>query len=191
VPDDRPRHRTWGDTRVDPEDLVPDDEDEAAGPGGPSTDVIVRALSVVPFLLLAALGLIGIVSWVLILLFGIGSGEPIWDAIRGLSIVELLWQLLLAVLIGLLPLAVALVASWATARGFREESGKLFWTVTQAIWGLMALALFYVQAVRHDLLDQYGFSALDWWFAFGVVAFAMILAGVRLRRAPRSEMRSG
>ncbi len=184
------RRNAWGeDGRVDPEDLAPDDEEEAVGPEGPSTDVIVRALSVVPFLLVAALGLIGIVSWVLIILFGIGSGKPIWDAIQGLSIAQLLWQLLLAVLIGLLPLAVVLAASWAASRGFRQDSGKAFWTVTQGLWGLMALALFYVEAVRHDLLDRYGFSAIDWWFAFGVVAFAMILAGVRLRRAPRSEMR--
>ena len=189
MPEDRQRHRAWGDTRVDPEDLIPDDEDEAAGPEGPSTDVIVRALSVVPSLLLAALGLIGIVSWVLIILFGIGGGQPIWDAIQGLSVIQLLWQLVLAVLIGLLPLSVVLVASWAASHGFREDSGKTFWTVTQGIWSLMALALFYVEAVRHDLLGRYGFSALDWWFAFGVVAFAMILAGVRMRRAPRSEMR--
>jgi hypothetical protein len=188
--DDRQKRHPWGeDGRVDPDSLAPKDEEEAVGPDGPSTDVIVRGLSVVPFLLLAALGLIGIVSWVLILLLGIGSGQPIWDSVKGLSVGQLLWQLLLAVLIGLLPLAVVLIASWAAARGFREDSGKLFWTVTQAVWGLMALALFYVQAVRHDLLDQYGFSSLDWWFGFGVVAFAMILAGVRLRRAPRSEMR--
>jgi hypothetical protein len=190
VPEDWQKRHPWGeDGRVDPEDLVPDDEEEAVGPEGPSTDIVVRALSVVPFLLMAALGLIGIVSWVLIILFGVGSGEPIWDAIQGLSTAQLLWQLLLAVLIGLLPLAVVLVASWATARGFRQDSGKTFWTVTQGVWGLLGFGLIYVWTARHDLLDQFGFSATDWWFGFGVVAFAMILAGARLRRAPRSEMR--
>ena len=189
MPEDGKKHHPWGeDGRVDPEDLVPDDEEEAAGPEGPTADIVVKALSVIPFLLLAALGLIGIISWVLIILFGVGSGEPIWDSVQGLSIAQLLWQLLLAVVIGLLPLAVVLVASWATARGFSEESGKTFWTVTQGVWGLLGFGLIFVWARRHDLLDQYGFSATDWWFAFGVVAFAMILAGIRLRRAPRSEM---
>jgi hypothetical protein len=168
---------------------VPEDEEVAAGPDGPSVDTLLRALSVIPFLLLAALGLIGIVSWVLIILFGAGGGEPIWETVKGLSAAQLLWQLLLAVLIGLLPLAVVLAASWATAHGFREDSGRTFWTVSQGVWGLLALGLVYVWRTRRDLLERLDFSSLDFWFAFGVVAFAMILTGVRLRRAPRSEMK--
>ena len=189
APDDWQKRHAWGeDGRVDPEDLVPDDEEEAVGPEGPSGDIVLRALSVIPFLLMAALGLIGIISWVVIIVFGVGSGEPIWDAVKGLSAAQVLWQLLLAVLIGLAPLAVVLVASWATARGFRESSGKTFWTVTQGVWGLLGFGLIYVWTARRDVLDRLEFSATDCWFAFGVVAFAMILAGVRLRRAPRSEM---
>ena len=189
MPDDPEKHHRWGeDGRVEPESLTPDDEERAAGPEGPSVDIVVRALSVIPFLLLAALGLIGIVSWVLIIVLGVGSGEPIWKAAQGLSALELLWQLLLAVLIGLAPLFITLAASWATARGFREDSGRTFWTVTQGIWGLAGIGLVYVGRARDDLLKDYGFSATDWWFAFGVVAFAMILAGVRLRRARRSHL---
>jgi hypothetical protein len=189
VPDDRQKHHTWGDDRVDPDSLRPDDEERAAGPEGPSVDVVVRALSVIPFLLVAALGLIGIVSWVLIILFGVGGGEPIWRSVQGLTLPQLLWQLLIAVLIGLAPLAAVLGASWATAHGFRD-AGRTFWTVTQGLWGLAGLGLIFVKQARHEWLDQLGFSATDWWFAFGVVAFAMILAGVRLRRAPRSQPRS-
>jgi len=100
-----------------------------------------------------------------------------------------LWQLLLAVLIGLLPLAVVLAGSWATSHGFREGSGRTFWTASQGVWGLMGLGLVYVWTARRDLVAEHGFSGLDLWFAFGVVAFAMVLAGVRLRRAPRSEMK--
>ena len=72
-------HPFGEDDRVDPDSLAPDDEERAAGPDGPSADIVVRALSVIPFLLLAALGLIGVVSWVLIIVLGIGSGDPIWD----------------------------------------------------------------------------------------------------------------
>jgi hypothetical protein len=190
VPEDHEKHHPWGeDGRVDPDSLVPDDEERAAGPEGASVDIVVRALSVIPFLLVAALGLIGIVSWVLIVVLGIGGGDPIWVAAQGLSTWELLWQLLLAVLIGLAPLLVTLAASWATARGFGEGSGRTFWTITQGLWGLAGLGLVYVARVREDLLGDFELSATDWWFAFGVVAFAMIFAGVRLRRAPRSHMR--
>jgi hypothetical protein len=190
VSGERQKHHPWGeDGRVDPEDLLPDDEERAAGPEGPTIDVVIRALSVIPFLLLAVLGLIGVVSWVLIILFGIGSGQPIWEAVKGLSAAQVVREALLALLIGLLPLAVVLAASWATARGFREDAGRTFWTVTQGIWGIAGLGLVFVWTARHDLIARLGFAATDWWFAFGVVAFAMILAGVRLRRAPRSTMK--
>ena len=189
-PDDPLKRHPFGvDGRVDPDSLAPDDEERAAGPEGPSVDVAVRGLSVVPFLLVAALGLMAVVSWVLIIVLGVGSGDPIWEAARGMSAGELLWQLVLAVLIGLAPLVVTLVASWATAHGFREDAGRTFWTITQAVWGLAAVGLVVLDRARAAWLEELGFSALDWWFAFGVVAFAMIVAGVRLRRAPRASGR--
>jgi hypothetical protein len=180
VPGDSQKYRPFGeDGRVDPDSLTPDDEEVAAGPDGPGADVAIRALSVIPFVLTAAL----------IIILGIGSGEPIWRSARGLSVPDLLWQLLLAVLIGLVPVAVTLLASWATVRGFREDAGRTFWTVVQSLWGLAAVGLVLVDRTRQAWIEEMGFSALDWWFLFGVVAFAMILAGVRLRRAPRTSGR--
>ena len=183
------RHSLLRDGRVDPDSLTPDDEERAAGPDGPTADVVIRALSVIPFVLIAALGLISVVSWLLIIVLGVGSGDPIWEVVQGLSAAELLWQMLLAVFIGLVPAGVTLVASWATARGFREDAGRTFWTVVQSLWGLAAVGLVVVDRTRQAWLEEMGFSALDWWFMFGVVAFAMILAGVRLRRAPRARGR--
>jgi hypothetical protein len=186
--DDRQKRHPWGeDGRVDPDDLIPDDEEEAVGPEGPTADVVVRALSVIPFLLVSALGLISIVSWVLLLVFGIGGAEPIWRAVQGLSLPALLWQVLVAILIGLGALGVTLVASWAAARGFRAESARTFWTVSQGFWGLVAVGIAYLWRSEPPFVQELGFASTDWWFAFGVVAFAMILAGVRLRRAPRSR----
>jgi hypothetical protein len=180
MPEDRQKHHAWGeDGRVDPDSLAPEDEERAAGPEGPTIDLVLRGLS--------ALGLIAIVSWVLLVVLGVGSSDPIWVAAQGMSIAKLLGQIAVAVLIGLAPLTFTLAASWAAARGFREDSSKTFWTVIQSLWGLAAVALVVVDRARHDWLDAWGFTALDWWFAFGVVAFAMILAGVRLRRAPRTR----
>jgi hypothetical protein len=179
-------HPVRYDGHTDPDSLAPDDEERAAGPDGPSVDIVLRALSVLPFLLVAAIGLIAVISWVLIILFGIGSGEPVWEAVQGLSATELVWQVFLVVVVGAVPVLVTLAASWATAHGFREDAGRPFWTMTQGVWGLVAIGIVYVQQTREDWLSEVGLSGLDWWFGLGVVAFAMILAGVRLRRAPRA-----
>jgi hypothetical protein len=190
VPESRQKRHAWGeDGRVDPDSLKPDDEERAVGPEGPTVDLVLRGLSIVPLLLVAALGLIAVVSWVLILVLGVGSGEPIWESVQGVSLGKLLEQIVVAILIGLAPLVVTVVASWAAARGFREDSSRTFWTIIQSLWGLAAVGLVVVDRARHEWLDAWGFSALDWWFAFSVVAFAMIVAGLRLRRAPRSGMR--
>jgi hypothetical protein len=180
------RHLPRYDGRVDPDSLTPKDEERAAGPEGPSADVVLRALSVVPFLLAAAVGLIAIISWVLIIVFGVGSAEPIWESIQGLSGTELVWQLFLAVVVGVVAVLITLAASWATAHGFREDAGRPFWTMTQAVWGLVAVGLVYLARTKGGWLEDAGLSRVDWWFGLLVVAFAMILAGVRLRRAPRA-----
>jgi hypothetical protein len=188
VPEDHARrHLPRYDGRVDPDSLAPEDEERAVGPDGPSVDIVLRALSVVPFLLVAAVGLIATISWVLLIVFGVGSSEPIWEAVQGLSATELVWQLFLAVVIGIVPALVTIGASWATAHGFREDAGHLFWTLTQAAWGLAAIGLVYLARAKGGWLEEAGFSSVDWWFGLLVVAFAMILAGVRLRRAPRYD----
>ena len=188
MPDDPQKRSPWRTGgRIEPRDLVSEDEEEeAVGPGSADRDVVVRALSVVPFLLVAALGFIALVSWVLILVFGLGGGAPIWRALRELSAVELLWQLFLALSIGLACVAVTVAATWATGRGFNEYSGRVFWTLTQGVWGLALIGVVYLWRSSPDWVAGFGLTGTDWWFAFGVVAFAMITAGVRLRRAPRS-----
>lgn len=187
----RPARRKTYDGRSDPAEIRPDDEEYAAGPGGPSRGVVLRAFSVLPFVLVSAIGLIAIVSWVLIVIFGVGGGDPVWVALQGLSTGRLIGQIALAVAIGLTPVVVTVAASWATARGFRPDSSRQFWIVTQGVWGILAIGLIYMEHMRHDSLDEIGLGATDWWFAFGVVAFAMIMAGVRLRAAPRPNQEDG
>ena len=190
APEDWQKRHPWGeDGRVNPDEIGLEDEEEAAGPDAPSRGLVTRAVSVVPFLLVAACGLIGVVGWLMIVLLGAGTGEPIWRAARGLSLAQVLWQLLLVVLIGAVPVAFILAGSWATSHGFNESSGRIFWGVTEALWGAAALGLVAVDRARPEWLTQLGLSALDWWFLFGMVAFAMTMAGVRLRRAPGSVLR--
>lgn len=150
--------------------------------------IVIRLLSVAPFLLLAVFGLIGVVGWFFVFIFGAGPGVPIWEAVRGHSPAEVARQVLLLLLLGLAPLAVVLAASWATGRGFREDSGRMFWSVVEAMWSLAGLGSLYVWTMQRDLIGRAGLSSADWWFIFGLVAFAVVCAGVRLRRAPQSAL---
>ena len=168
------------------EDWTPD-ADDVARAGRPPEDVALRALSVVPFVLVAALGVIALVGWVIVIVFGVSApgsagGEPIWRWAQGQSIGHVVGQLALAVGIGLIPVAVVLAGSWATIHGFRQDPHPLFWPLAELLWGIVAIALVVLDRARSQLLDDLGVSSLDWWFAFLTVAVAMVLAGVRLRR---------
>jgi hypothetical protein len=166
------------------------DEDDVRRSQVPQRGSAVRGLSVVPFALVAALGLIAAISWALLIVFGLGGGEPIWDWAKGHTLGHVLAQILLAVGIGLMPVAVTLLASWAVIHGFRQHPSRYFWPAAQVFWGVIMIGLVVVDRARHQWLDSIGLTATDWWFGFAVVAFAMIMAGLRLR-AQRAEGRQG
>jgi len=162
-------------------------EDEIARAGRPPEDVILRALSVVPFVLVAAFGVIALVGWVSVIVFGLGSpgsagGEPIWRWVQGQSLGRIVGQLALAVGIALVPLAVTLLAGWATIHGFRSDPHPYFWPAAQLFWGIVGIGLVVVDRVWPETLEELGVSTLDWWFAFVMAAVALILAGIRARR---------
>ena len=104
---------------------------------------------------------------------------------------ELLWQLLLAVLIGLVPLLVTLARVVGDRRAASaRSSGRTFWTVTQGSGASPASASSSCVQVRQAWTCRTPASRHSTGGSlFGVVAFAMILAGVRMRRAPTAQMR--
>jgi hypothetical protein len=178
-------HRGLG---TSPPDWQPDDDDIRRSEA-PQRGVILRGLSVVPFALVAAIGLIAAISWPLVIVFGFGGGEPIWDWAKGHTLWHVLGQALVAVGIGLIPVGVTVLASWAMIHGFRERPSRFFWPAAQVFWSVLAVGLVYVDRARHAWLDSIGLNATDWWFGFAVVAFAMIMAGLRIRaqRAGRTQ----
>jgi len=171
-----------------PPDWEPD-EDDVRRAQTPPRGGVLRGLSVAPFAIAAAVGLIGAISWVLVIVFGLGGGQPIWDWAKGHTLGQVLAQVLLAVAIGLLPVGVTVLASWAMVHGFRERPSRFFWPAAQVFWSVLAVGLVYVYRARHQWLDSIGLNATDWWFGFCVVAFAMITAGLRIRaqRAGRTK----
>jgi hypothetical protein len=178
-------HRGLG---TSPSEWEPD-EDDVERSQSPQRNSVLRGLSVVPFALVAAIGLIAAISWPLVIVFGLGGGEPIWAWAKGHSLAHVFGQFLLAVGIGLIPVGVMLLASWAMIHGFREWPSPYFWPVAQVFWSVLAVGLVYVDRARHEWLHSIGLNATDWWFGFAVVAFAMIMAGLRIRaqRAGRTK----
>jgi hypothetical protein len=178
-------HRGLG---TSPSEWEPD-EDDVRRSQAPQRGGVLRGLSVAPFTLVAALGLIAAISWALVIVFGLGGGEPIWDWAKGHTLGQVLAQILLAVGIGLIPVGVTALASWAMIHGFRERPSRFFWPLAQVFWSALAVGLVYVARAPHQWLASIGLNATDWWFGFAVVAFAMIMAGLRIRaqRAGRTK----
>jgi hypothetical protein len=158
--------------------------------------VVLRALSVVPFLLAAAVAMIALITWVLVAVFGFsppgpsgpgGEREPIWRWIGEHDGGALLLELLFLVGVALVPLGLIVLLSWAALHGFRERPSPFFWPSVQVVYGVLALGMVLVDRLRPEWLGEIGVAARDWWFVFGVVAFGMVTAGMRIRRQ-RAEM---
>ncbi len=156
--------------------------------GRSSDDVVLRAASVIPFVLVAAFGVIALVGWIIVIAFGVAApgnphALPIWRWVQGQTAAQVLGQLAVVIGIGLIPLAIVLAASWATLHGFRERPHPLFWPAAELFWGAVAIALVAVDRTQHQLVHKVlGLGTLDWWFLFALVAAAVILAGMRIRR---------
>jgi hypothetical protein len=184
-----PDHRI---PRYSPRENWEPDADDLARAGRSPDDVALRALSVAPFVLVAALGVIALVGWTVVIVFGVSApgssgGEPIWRWAQDQGMGEIVAQVALAVAVGLIPAAVVLVGGWATVHGFRQRPNPLFWPAAELFWGIVAVTLVVADRTRSEMLADAGISAVDWWFAFLTVAAAMVLAGVRLRRLRRAR----
>jgi hypothetical protein len=151
--------------------------------------LLLRGASVIPFMVLGVIAVIAILSWVLVFVFGIGvAAEPIWEWVSGRTFSEIVVQLGLAVL-GLLA-AVAVLSMLATSYGARERQAPWFWPLTQALFTGVAVALVVVDRLLPGTLEDAGIEGRDWWLIFGYAAYAVLMAGLRMRAA-RSESGRG
>lgn len=157
-------------------------EPDPHGPQATPPHLVLRVASVLPFAMTAIIGFIAIIAYIVVVVFGAGPGsQPIWRWAQGKSAGEIVSQVLVAVAIGLIPVAVAALAGAATWYGYREDASRIFWIAVEALWGVLVVALVVLARSHAGVLRSLSFSALDWWFAFGVLAYAMIVAGMRVR----------
>ena len=107
----------------------PSEEDILAAQA-PRPQFALRVLSVLPFILFGAFSVIAFVAWIAVVVFGAGTDRgTVWQWAAGRSAGEVVTQLALALVIGLIPVGVAVLSIWATLRGFSDRPALLLLAV--------------------------------------------------------------
>ena len=144
----------------------------------------------IPFVILGVIAVIAILTWVLVIVFGVGAAaEPLWEWVRGRSFWEVVVQVGLAVLGLLAAVAVLVLSMLATSYGARERQAAWFWPLTQFFFTGVALALVMLDHLRPGALADLGIAGRDWWLIFGYAAYAVLMAGLRMRAAGKGSRR--
>jgi hypothetical protein len=145
--------------------------------------IVLRVLTVIPFMITGILGLIALVSWIAIVVFGVGTSRgTLWHWVAGRPAREVASQLALASLIGLACAAVAGLSVYAASYAVRERQPRYFWQVSQAVFSALALLLVIGGRVYPHVMSDIGLTGGSWWVAFAILAYAIIVIGVRIRR---------
>jgi hypothetical protein len=164
----------------------PSEEDIRAAQA-PRQQFALRVLSVLPFILFGAFSVIACVSWIAVVIFGVGTDRgAVWQWAAGRSAGEVVSQLALAIFIGLVPVGVAVLTVWATLRGLSDDPALYFWLFTEIVFAVAALALVLGRVQWPELMESIALKGTEWWFAFVVVAYSMTMAHLRVRRERRT-----
>jgi len=168
---------------------------DAARDDGPRREesvgsLLLRGASVVPYIMLGVMAVIAVLTWVLVFVFGVGPGaEPIWEWLAGRSPGEALTQIGLALLGLLAAVGVLVLSILATSYGARERQEAWFWPLTQFVFTGVAVGLAAADRLWPGALADLGLSGRDWWLVFGWAAYAVLMAGLRMRLAGKGGRR--
>jgi hypothetical protein len=145
--------------------------------------LILRTLSVIPFLLTGALGVVALATWLIVLVFGVGiARDSAWSWAAGRPVGEVIYQFMLLLLIGVACAAIIVLSIFATGIGFRTVQPRWFWRVTQGIFILIGLALGFGRTLAPVFMEDIGLTGRDWFFFFGLAVFSVLVTGARRRR---------
>lgn len=144
---------------------------------------VLRFVSIIPFGLMGAFCVIAIVAWFAVIVFGWGTDRgALWAWAAGRPAGEVVIQIALAVVIGLIPVGLLILCIWATVRGFSAEPALFFWLFTEIAFAALALALVLGRVQYPETMDDIALGGREWWFALAIVGFGMTVAHVRARR---------
>lgn len=151
---------------------------ERAEPG-----LVLRSLSVIPFVALGVLGVLSFVAWLAVLVFGVGTSRgAVWAWAHGRPVGEVVSQVALMLALGIGCVAVIMLSIYATMYGFRTRQPRFFWPTAEAVFSALAVLLVVGRAKSPGLMGDLGLTGAQWWFVFGVVALSMTVDGLRMRR---------
>jgi len=159
----------------------PSEEDVLAAQR-PEPGLILRVISVISFILAGAFGVIAFVAWIIVLVLGVGTNRgAVWMWAVGKPTREVLTQVGLLILIGLLCAGVVALSIYATTYGFRTQQPRHFWGIAQGVFSALGFLLLAGRTMFPGFMKDIGLTGGQWYFAFGLVAFAMIVVGLRMR----------
>jgi hypothetical protein len=185
----------WRDGRDAGSPVGPGDPHSPTRAEGPRREeslgsLLLRGASVVPFLMLGVMAVIAVLTWVLVFVFGVGgAAQPIWEWVSGRSFAEVVVQFGLALLGLLAAVAVLVLSMLATSYGARRRQAPWFWPLTQFVFTGVALGLVALDYLRPGALADLGIAGRDWWLVFGWAAYAVLMAGLRMRAAGKASGR--
>lgn len=160
---------------------------QAGDESSSSVTLALRLLSVVPFVLLGALGVIATVSWFVVLVLGVGLDRgPVWSWAEGRPFFESAGQVALLLLIGVACGGVVVISIYATLRGFGDRQPAWFWPLSEAVCLLVGGGLLFAQARAPQTLSELGLTGLDWIFTLAVVTYSAVVIHLRWRQARRT-----
>ena len=161
---------------------TPSEEDVLAAQR-PEPGLALRVVSVIPFILGGAFGVIAFVAWLAVLVLGAGTERgAAWSWAKGKPAAEVITQVGLLILIGLLCAGVVALSIYATTYGFRRQQPRYFWGIAQGVFSVLGFALLVGHTMFPGFMRDIGLSGGQWYFAFALAAFAMIVVGLRMRR---------
>lgn len=158
-------------------------EEEVRAAQQPATGLVLRIVSVVPFVALGVLGLLSLIAWAAVFVFGVGNPNgAVWTWAQGRPAGEVVSQVTLMLLLGLACLGVAVGSMYATMAGVKERQPWWFWPAAQAVFGALLILLIWGGRSHPAMMTELGLDGLQWWFAFAWLVFSLVTAGLRMRR---------
>jgi hypothetical protein len=147
--------------------------------------LVLRVVSVVPFVMIGALAAVAAVVLPLVLIIGPGSLEPIWRVARGRSAAWYVVSAAEVVGLELVPLAALRLSILATTHGVRERPSRWFFPLVLAVALVAVVALVVLRAATPASLARAGVSTADWLVPLLTVGCTAVLAALRVRQARR------